>query len=71
MASTFNHDYDPAHETQRRWVPSRLMRGVESSGIAWTHLHPNVISDSILVTQPPIGQTGSVAINTTQSGAGS
>jgi uncharacterized protein YbjT (DUF2867 family) len=35
---------------------------IEASGIAWTHLHPNVISDSILVTQPPIGQTGSFTV---------
>lgn len=32
---------------------------IEASGIAWTHLHPNVISDTILVTDPPISQTRS------------
>ncbi|MDR6671218.1 NmrA family NAD(P)-binding protein [Rhizobium sp. 1399] len=32
---------------------------IEASGIAWTHLHPNVITDSSLVTDPPISETGS------------
>lgn len=32
---------------------------IEASGVAWTHLHPNVIADSILVTDPPIEETGS------------
>nr|WP_314258006.1 NmrA family NAD(P)-binding protein [uncultured Devosia sp.] len=31
---------------------------IEASGIAWTHLHPNVITDSILVTDPPVKETG-------------
>lgn len=35
---------------------------IEASGIAWTHLHPNVISDSVLVTDPPIDQTGSFTV---------
>lgn len=32
---------------------------IEASGMAWTHLHPNVISDSILVQNPSITETGS------------
>lgn len=32
---------------------------IESSGIAWTHLHPNVITESTLATNPPISETGS------------
>ncbi|REG99451.1 uncharacterized protein YbjT (DUF2867 family) [Flavobacterium aquicola] len=31
---------------------------IESSGMAWTHIHPNVIADSILVVDPPISETG-------------
>lgn len=32
---------------------------IEASGIAWTHLHPNVIAESNLVQEPPITETGS------------
>ena len=32
---------------------------IEASGIAWTHLHPNVIAESCLVQNPPITETGS------------
>ncbi len=32
---------------------------IKASGIAWTNLHPNVIADSVLVTDPPITETGS------------
>jgi len=39
-----------------------IERYIESSGIAWTHLHPNVIADSILVTDPPISETGSFTV---------
>lgn len=35
---------------------------IEASGIAWTHLHPNVISDSMLVSTPPINETGSFPV---------
>jgi len=30
---------------------------IEASGIAWTNIHPNVIIESILVTDPPITET--------------
>lgn len=30
---------------------------IEASGIAWTHLHPNVIADSILVTKPSVRES--------------
>lgn len=30
---------------------------IEASGIAWTHLHPNMISDSVLVMSPPLSET--------------
>lgn len=36
---------------------------IEASGIAWTHIHPNVISDTTLVTNPPITETGSFSVN--------
>jgi len=36
---------------------------IESSGIAWTHLHPNVIAESILVREPSIAETGSFAVS--------
>lgn len=36
---------------------------IEASKISWTHIHPNVISDSILVTNPPIVETGSFTVN--------
>lgn len=32
---------------------------IKASGISWTNLHPNVIADSILVTDPPIKETNS------------
>jgi uncharacterized protein YbjT (DUF2867 family) len=32
---------------------------IEASGIAWTHIHANVIAESVLVTNPPISETGS------------
>lgn len=35
---------------------------IEASGISWTHLHPNVIADSILVVEPPISETNSFSI---------
>lgn len=31
---------------------------IEASGIAWTHLHPNVITDTVLITDPPVSETG-------------
>lgn len=31
---------------------------IEASGIAWTHLHPNVITDTVLVTEPPVKDAG-------------
>jgi NAD(P)H dehydrogenase (quinone) len=36
---------------------------IEASGIAWTHLHPNVIADSTLVINPPITETGSFSVH--------
>lgn len=36
---------------------------IEASGIAWTHLHPNNITDSTLLTDPPLSETGSFTIN--------
>lgn len=35
---------------------------IEASGIAWTHLHPNVIAESYLVQNPPITETGSFSV---------
>ncbi|MCA6939913.1 NmrA family NAD(P)-binding protein [Pectobacterium polaris] len=35
---------------------------IEASGIAWTHLHPNVITDSVLVTKPSIKETGEFTV---------
>lgn len=35
---------------------------IEASGIAWTNLHPNVISDTTLVLDPPISETGSFSV---------
>lgn len=35
---------------------------IEASGIAWTHLHPNVIADTVLVVDPPIKETGSFTV---------
>lgn len=31
---------------------------IEASGMAWTHVHPNVITDSVLVRDPPMTETG-------------
>lgn len=36
---------------------------IEASGIDWTHIHPNVISDTTLVTNPPITQTNEFTVN--------
>ncbi|TDL45250.1 NAD(P)H-binding protein [Microbacterium oleivorans] len=36
---------------------------IEASGMAWTHLHPNVITDTILVREPSIAKTGSFTVN--------
>ncbi|MBB2903405.1 uncharacterized protein YbjT (DUF2867 family) [Kineococcus radiotolerans] len=30
---------------------------IEASGMAWTHIQPNVITDSVLITEPSIAQT--------------
>jgi uncharacterized protein YbjT (DUF2867 family) len=35
---------------------------IEASGTAWTHLHPNVIADTTLVTDPPIPESGSFVV---------
>jgi len=35
---------------------------IEASGIAWTHLHPNVITDSVLITEPSIKETGAFTV---------
>ncbi|GAB7366621.1 hypothetical protein MBLNU230_g8606t1 [Neophaeotheca triangularis] len=32
---------------------------IEASGVSWTHLHPNVIADSILATETPPLESGS------------
>lgn len=32
---------------------------IEASGLAWTHIHANVIAESTLVTNPPITETNS------------
>lgn len=37
---------------------------IEASGISWTHLHPNVIADSMLVTNPSIIETGEFTVYT-------
>ncbi|MBD3906301.1 NmrA family NAD(P)-binding protein [Chryseobacterium sp. Ch-15] len=36
---------------------------IQASGIAWTNIHPNVISNSILVKEPSIKETGSFSVN--------
>ncbi len=36
---------------------------IEASKISWTHIHPNVIADTTLVTNPPITETGSFTVN--------
>lgn len=43
---------------------------IEASGMAWTHVHPNVIADSVLVANPPITQTGAftMAVGDTPQG---
>jgi NAD(P)H dehydrogenase (quinone) len=35
---------------------------LRASGLTWTNLHPNVISDSVLVQDPPITQTGAINV---------
>jgi len=35
---------------------------IEASGMAWTHLHPNVITDSVLLTKPSIKETGAFTV---------
>ena len=37
-----------------------IERYIEASGIAWTHLHPNVFMEYLLSTSPPIGDSFSV-----------
>lgn len=32
---------------------------IQASGIAWTHLHPNIITDTMLVRSPSVKETGS------------
>lgn len=36
---------------------------IEASGVAWTHLQPNVITESVLVTDPPITETGAFSVS--------
>lgn len=36
---------------------------IQASGLAWTHIHPNVISDTLLVLDPPVTETGSFTVN--------
>lgn len=36
---------------------------IEASGIAWSHIHPNVISDTVLVTNAPITEIGSFSVS--------
>lgn len=36
---------------------------IEASGINWTHIHPNVIADTTLITDPPITETKSFTVN--------
>ncbi|MCD8872237.1 NAD-dependent epimerase/dehydratase family protein [Staphylococcus gallinarum] len=36
---------------------------IESSGINWTHIHPNVIADTTLIIDPPITETKSFTVN--------
>ncbi|MEV7020076.1 NmrA family NAD(P)-binding protein [Streptomyces sp. NPDC093991] len=35
---------------------------IQASGIEWTHLHPNVITESLLALDPPITETGSFMV---------
>ncbi|MCK8495507.1 NmrA family NAD(P)-binding protein [Spirosoma sp. RP8] len=35
---------------------------IEASGMAWTHLHPNVIADTSLAVDPPITEIGSFTV---------
>jgi NAD(P)H dehydrogenase (quinone) len=35
---------------------------IQASGIAWTNIHPNVILDSLLVTNPPVTKTKSFRV---------
>jgi uncharacterized protein YbjT (DUF2867 family) len=39
-----------------------IERYIEASGVAWTHLHPNVITESILALDPPITETGTFSV---------
>lgn len=36
---------------------------IEASGIAWTHIHPNVIADSVLEREPSIWETGEFSVS--------
>jgi uncharacterized protein YbjT (DUF2867 family) len=36
---------------------------IEASGLSWTHIHPNVISDSLLVQNPPLKETNSFGVS--------
>lgn len=35
---------------------------IASSGISWTNIHPNVVTESVLVTDPPMTETNSFTI---------
>lgn len=39
-----------------------IERYIEASGMAWTHLHPNVIADSYLAANPPLAETNSFSV---------
>ncbi len=43
---------------------------IEASGIAWTHLHPNVITDTVLAVDPPITETGSFSVHWQEAALG-
>lgn len=36
---------------------------IEASGLAWTHLHPNVITDSLFSQNPPITESNSFTVS--------
>lgn len=36
---------------------------IEASGLSWTHIHPNVISDSLFVQNPPLKETNSFGVS--------
>lgn len=40
---------------------------IEASGVAWTHLHPNVITDTVLA---PVAETGSFSVSWQESALG-